>query len=155
MSTNTRPNLGDFSSIVCFKAVIVGVEDTLGPDGAAVCFIRAGKVRGEALAKSLGLTGTNPPVEQLASLLDDAIGQNGTRLCRVVGARQEGEKIVVETDETVCSAGEAMGSERTCTFTLGAVCGALEAATGKKYLPRHTESVLRGGSHDVFEFTPL
>lgn len=155
MSTYLRPSLADYSSIVCFKAVIVGVEDTPGPDGAAVCFIRAGKVRGEALAKSLGHTGTNPPVKSLAKTLDEALGQDGTRLCRVTGARQEGDKIIVETDETVCPAGEDMGSDRTCTFTLGAVCGALEAATGKRYLPKHTGSVLRGGTHDVFEFTQL
>ena len=35
-SNDIRKDLGDFSSVVCFKAVITGVEDTLGPDGAAV-----------------------------------------------------------------------------------------------------------------------
>lgn len=41
-----RSQLGDFSSVVCFKAVIVGVEDTLGADGAAVVFTRAGRSAG-------------------------------------------------------------------------------------------------------------
>ncbi|PYE53762.1 hypothetical protein [Deinococcus yavapaiensis] len=157
-ATTARPlrlDLGDFSSIVCFKAVITGVEDTLGEDGAAVVFIRAGKVRGRALATSLNLANTNVPVEQLAPLLDQAIGQSGTRLCAVTKSYQSGEDIVIETQETVCSAGEPDGSERKCTFTLGAVWGALEAVTGGMFLGEHTESVLRGGTSDKFVFSPL
>ncbi|MFC5848800.1 hypothetical protein [Deinococcus petrolearius] len=159
MTTNTdsytRSQLGEFSSVVCFKAVIVGVEDTLGPDGAAVVFTRAGKVRGRDLVASLGLTGSNVPVEQLAGLLNQAIGRDGTRLAAVTGAYHEGENIVIETQDTVCSAGEAQGSDRKCTFTLGAVWGALEAVTGNLYLGEHTESVLRGGASDKFVFSPL
>jgi hypothetical protein len=30
MSTQLRPELGEFNSIVCFKAVITGMEDSLG-----------------------------------------------------------------------------------------------------------------------------
>lgn len=149
-----RSNLGDFSSVVCFKAVIVGVEDTLGPDGAAVVFIRAGKVRGRDLVESLGLTNSNLPLEQIVSALDAAVGLKGTRLCSVNKAYKDGEDIVVETTETVCSAGEEVGSERQCTFTLGAVWGALEAVTGEMYLGRHTDSVLRGGTCDKFVFSP-
>ena len=150
-----RSELGEFSSVVCFKAVIVGVEDTLGPDGAAVVFTRAGKVRGRDLVASLGLTGSNVPVEQLASLLNQAIGRDGTRLAAVTRAYHEGENVVIETQDTVCSAGEAQGSDRKCTFTLGAVWGALEAVTGNMYLGEHTESVLRGGARDKFVFSPL
>jgi hypothetical protein len=150
-----RSELGEFSSVVCFKAVIVGVEDTLGPDGAAVVFTRAGKVRGRDLVASLGLTGSNVPVEQLAGLLDQAIGRDGTRLAAVTRAYHEGENVVIETQDTVCSAGEAQGSDRKCTFTLGAVWGALEAVTGNMYLGEHTDSVLRGGSSDKFVFSPL
>ena len=150
-----RNQLGDFSSIVCFKAVIVGVEDTLGPTGAAVVFIRAGRVRGQKLADDLGLTGKNLPVEQLAAALDNAVGLSGTKLCRISGARTEGQKVIIDTQETVCSAGEPVGSDRVCTFTLGAVWGALEAVTGKRYDGVHSDCVLRGGSSDRFEFTPL
>lgn len=150
-----RSELGEFSSVVCFKAVIVGVEDTLGPDGAAVVFTRAGKVRGRDLVASLGLTGSNVPVEQLAGLLNQAIGRDGTRLAAVTRAYYEGENVVIETQDTVCSAGEAQGSDRKCTFTLGAVWGALEAVTGNLYLGEHTESVLRGGASDKFVFSPL
>lgn len=154
-SHDIRSELGDHSSVVCFKAVITGVEDTLGPDGAAVVFTRAGRVRGHALAKSLGVSGKNYPIEELASVLDSAIGKDGTRLASVIKSYQEGDKIIIETKETVCSAGEPQGSDRQCTFTLGAVQGALEEITGKTYLAEHTESVLRGGSCDKFEFTEL
>ena len=150
-----RSELGEFSSVVCFKAVIVRVEDTLGPDGAADVFTRAGKVRGRDLVASLGLTGSNVPVEQLAGLLNQAIGRDGTRLAAVTRAYHEGENVVIETQDTVCSAGEAQGSDRKCTFTLGAVWGALEAVTGNMYLGEHTESVLRGGASDKFVFSPL
>ncbi|WP_027482346.1 hypothetical protein [Deinococcus pimensis] len=153
--TQTRPALGDFSSVVCFKAVITGVEDTLGTDGAAVVFTRAGKVRGRALATELGVAGSSPAVEKIASILDGAIGKNGTRLCAVTASYQDGENIVIETRETVCSAGEEQGSERMCTFTLGAVWGALEAITGRTFLGEQTESVLRGGQSDKFVFSPF
>jgi predicted hydrocarbon binding protein len=153
--TTHRDKLGDFSSVVCFKAVIVGVEDTLGVDGAAVVFTRAGKVRGEQLATSLGLVGKNIPIEQLAVTLDTALGTSGTKLCRVEKASRDGDNIVVDTQETVCSAGEPDGSTRKCTFTLGAIWGALETATGNRYLAEHTESVLRGGNSDRFVFRPL
>nr|WP_264778562.1 hypothetical protein [Deinococcus aetherius] len=150
-----RPHLGDFNSVVCFKAVIVGVEDTLGPDGAAVVFTRAGKVRGRDLATELGVAGRNVPVEQIAPLLDAAIGRDGTCLAAVTRSYREGENIVIETQDTVCSAGEPLGSDRKCTFTLGAVWGALEAIIGEMYLGEHTESVLRGGTCDKFVFSPL
>ncbi|GAA5514004.1 hypothetical protein Dcar01_02753 [Deinococcus carri] len=150
-----RPTLGDFNSIVCFKAVIVGVEDTLGTDGAAVVFTRAGKVRGRDLVQSLGLTGSNVPVEQVAPLLNAAIGRDGTCLAAVTRSYREGENIVIEMQDTVCLAGEALGSDRKCTFTLGAVWGALEAITGEIYLGEHTESVLRGGTSEKFVFSPL
>lgn len=150
-----REKLGDFSSIVCFKAVITGVEDTLGPDGAAVVFTRAGKVRGETVAKELGLTGAKVPVEQLAAALNDALGANGTRLCGVSGAHQDGEKIIIDADETVCSAGEPDGSDRRCTFTFGAIWGALESVMDKRYSARQISFVPQGGAHDTFEFTPV
>jgi predicted hydrocarbon binding protein len=155
MSTKHRDVLGDFSSVVCFKAIIVGVEDTLGTDGAAVVFTRAGKVRGQNLATALGLAGKNLPLDELTHALNAALGQDGTRLCVVKNAYERGEETIIETSETVCSAGEPDGSSRECTFTLGAVWGALEAITGKTYLGRHTESVLRGGQSDTFVFSPL
>ncbi|GGJ70397.1 hypothetical protein [Deinococcus aquiradiocola] len=151
----TRQELGDFNSIVCFKAVITGVEDTLGTDGAAVVFTRAGKVRGHNLVAELGLTDSNPSIDSVAGALNAAIGKDGTRLCSVDRSYMDGENVVVETHETVCMAGEQPGSTRECTFTLGAVWGALEAMTGKNYIGKHTESIVRGGTSDKFVFTPF
>jgi len=150
-----RAALGDFSSVVCFKAVIVGVEDTLGPDGAAVVFTRAGKVRGKALVAELGLTGSQIAIEKLAGTLNAALGQDGTRLCGVSRSYIEDGNVVIETQDTVCSAGEPQGSDRKCTFTLGAIWGALEAITDTMFLGEQTESVLRGGASDKFVFTPF
>ncbi|MBS0657543.1 MAG: hypothetical protein JSR82_04755 [Verrucomicrobia bacterium] len=150
-----RPELGDFSSIVCFKALITGVEDTLSPEGAAAVFVQAGRIRGRNLAQQLGVTGQAPDPRSLSALLDGAIGAEGTRLCKVDAVRVEGADIFVDTSETVCSAGEPAGSSRRCTFTLGAIWGALEAINAKPYAASQTASVLSGGSHDTFRFTPL
>jgi hypothetical protein len=155
MSIAIRENLGDFSSIVCFKSVITGMEDALGEKATAIALIAAGRARGKALATSLGLAGSSLPIAEIAAKLDAAVGQNGTRLTAINKAEQDGEIIKIYCTETVCSAGEEMGSSRKCTFTLGAVWGALEAVTGKRLQGSHTESVLRGGAYDVFEFKPL
>lgn len=155
MSTMLRPELGDFSSIVCFKAVITGIEDALGEKATAIALIAAGRARGKKVADELGLTNTSIPLDEIASKLSGALGKDGTRLCRVDKIIEDGDKVKVYTSETVCSAGESQGSSRNCTFTLGAVWGAMEQVVGKRLQGKQTESVLRGGSHDVFEFTPL
>lgn len=150
-----RPQLGDFSSIVCFKAVITGMEDALGDKATAIALITAGRARGKQLAESLGLSGTVESLDQAQVKLSHALGKEGTRLCIIDKIVTDGDTIKVYTSETVCSAGEAQGSDRKCTFTLGAVWGALEQILGKRFRGVHTESVLRGGTYDVFELTPL
>lgn len=155
MSTYVRTNLGDYSSIVCFKAVITGMEDALGEKATAISLIAAGRARGKALATSLGLAGAQVPITEIAAKLNAAVGKDGTRLTAVDKAEQEGDIIKVYCSETVCSAGEEMGSSRKCTFTLGAIWGALEVAIGQKLRGKHTDSVLRGGAYDVFEFEPI
>ena len=154
-SNDLRKELGDFSSVVCFKAVITGVEDTLGPDGAAVVFTRAGRVRGHNLARSLGVSNSSVEPAKIAELLDGAIGKNGTCLTGVASVVKEGENYVVDCYDTVCSAGEPQGSDRKCTFTLGAVQGALEEITGQMFYGEQTDSVLRGGKYDRFVFSPM
>lgn len=152
MSARYRENLGDFSSVVCLKYIITGVEDTLGPDGAAVVFTRAGKVRGHQLTHELGLTGKAVAIDELASVLDSALGQDGTRLCEVVAARAEGDTITIEVTNTICAAGEETNSDRKATYTLGAIAGAIEEIYGKMYNGTHTTSVLKGDAVDTFVF---
>ncbi len=150
-----RKTLGDFSSIVCFKAAIEGMEDALGERTAAIALIAAGRARGKSLAKELGLNGDNLSLQNIAQKMDDALGVNGTRLCMVKQIIQVDNMIKVYTFETLCSAGEVQGSPRKCTYTLGAVWGALEQTFGKRLQGKHTESVLRDGEYDVFEFVEL
>ncbi|AFZ24066.1 hypothetical protein Cylst_1807 [Cylindrospermum stagnale PCC 7417] len=150
-----RKELGDFNSIACFKAVIVGIEDALGEKATAIALISAGRARGKKLAQELGFVGGLTSLEEAAEKLKLALGKEGTRLCIVEKIISEGESIKVYTSETVCSAGEQPGSNRKCTFTMGAVWGAIEQLIGKRLKGVHIESVLRGGTHDVFEFTPL
>jgi predicted hydrocarbon binding protein len=152
---SVRAGLGEFMSLVCFKAALRGVEDTLGDDGANVLLIRAGKLRGHEVAQQFGLVGSPKSFEELANTLNNVFGVNGTRLCRIEKMYRDGENIVVEAQETVCSANEPQGSSRKCTYSLGAVAGAVEAITGKTYRAEHTDSVLRGGTCDKFVFSPL
>ena len=155
MTTELRPELGNFSSIVCFKAVITGMEDALGEKATAIALIAAGRARGKKLTQDLGLSNSNIPLDDAAAKLSQALGKEGTRLCKIEKIVEQKDVIKVYTKETVCSAGEEQGSSRTCTFTMGAVWGALEQLTAKRLQGKHTESVLRGGSYDVFEFTQL
>lgn len=152
-----RQELGDFSSIVCFKAIVVGAEEALGQKAAAIALIAAGRQRGKQLAEQLDLADKSSELalEVVTDKVRDALGKNGTCLCIVDKIVNEGEVYKVYTRETVCSAGEPEGSPRQCTFTLGAIQGFLEAFLGKRLRGQHTESVLRGGSHDVLEYTVL
>jgi predicted hydrocarbon binding protein len=155
MTVITRDSLGDFSSIVCFKAVITGMEDALGEKATAIALISAGRARGKKLAASLGLSKSSTDFSAIAALLDKAVGKEGTRLTGVAKIEKEGETIKVYCNETICSAGEELGSPRKCTFSMGAIWGALEEITGNRLQGKHTESVLRGGQYDVFEFNQL
>ena len=152
-----RQNLGDFSSIICFKAIVIGVEEALGEKTAAIALVAAGRQRGKKLAEELELAGkgTEMTLEEVTEKIRFALGKDGTRLCVVDQLSQEGDVYKVYTRETICSAGEPEGSSRQCTFTLGAIQGFLEAFLGKRLRGQHTESVLRGGSHDVLEYTIL
>ncbi len=150
-----RPTLGDFSSIVCFKALVVGVEDTLGSQASGVALKAAGRMRGKALATSLGFGGRVTPVAEAIVALRTALGADGTRLCHVESIVQEGDDYLVSLSETVCSAGEPQGSDRQLTFTLGAVHGALEVLTQARFRGKQVASVLRGDSYDVIRFVPM
>lgn len=150
---NLRPKLGNFSSIVCLKAIVVGMESALGSTAALAALLAAGRARGKSLVNSLGLSGKNPAPAEMASLLNAAIGENGTKLCIVEAIEQTPRGYLVRLQETVCSAGEPQGSARTLSFTLGAVTGAVEELTGKRFRSKQVESVLRGGSADVAELT--
>lgn len=111
-----RKELGDFNSIVCFKAAIPGMEEALGEKATAIALTTAGRARGKKLAEDLGLSSMS--LDDAAAKLKQALGKDGTCLCIVKKMVSEGEIIKVYTAETVCSAGETMNSPRKCTFTL-------------------------------------
>lgn len=148
-----RSSLGDFSSIVCFKSVVLGVEQALGDQAAKVALMSAGRKRGKGLVSDLGLSGKGSDLQQAAAQMSSALGQAGTRLCSIDGISEHNHVIRVVVSDTVCMAGEPQGSERRCSFTLGAVHGALEELTGRALKGAHTASRWRGDPEDVFEFT--
>jgi hypothetical protein len=57
---NLRTELGDFSSIICFRALVTGLQEALGEKAALIAVIAAGRARGRGLAQSLDLAGTEP-----------------------------------------------------------------------------------------------
>ena len=50
-----RLELGDFMSTICFKAVVVGLEEALGEKAAAIALIAAGRKRGKQLVEEIAL----------------------------------------------------------------------------------------------------
>lgn len=146
-----RKELGEFSSIVCFKAVVTGAEEALGEKAAAITLIAAGRNRGKQLSEQLGL-GDHMTVAEIVPALQKALGKDGTRLCIVDKVEETDASIKVYCQETICSAGEPQGSARKLTFTMGAIQGVLEKVTGKRLRGKQIESVLRGSDHDVIEF---
>jgi predicted hydrocarbon binding protein len=152
-----RQELGNFSSVVCLKAIVVGVEEALGEKAAAISLIAAGRQRGKKLAEELNLANKSHEIslEDVQEKISQALGKDGSRLCIVDKIEQDGEVYKVYTRETVCSVGEEEGSPRQCTFTLGAIQGFLESFLGKRLRGQHTKSVLRGDTHDVLEYTLL
>lgn len=147
-----RSELGDFSSIVCFKSLIIGAEEALGEKAAAITMIAAGRNRGRQIAEQLNIKGSNASSEELVTLLQEALGKNGTRLCIVDKIERTDESITVYCRETVCSAGEPQGSGRKLTFTLGAVQGCLEAVFNLRLRGKQVASVLTGNAYDVIQF---
>lgn len=152
-SHDVRAELGDFSSIICFRALVVGVEQTLGLRAAMVALRGAGRKRGHSLVESLGHKDSKPadPADT-AKALEAALGPNGTRLCGVDKMEIEDGKYRVYLRETICSADEPQGSTRELSFTFGAIQGAVESIYGVKLRGKQIGSVLRGQDHDIVEF---
>ncbi|MBE7382154.1 MAG: hypothetical protein F6J95_012155 [Leptolyngbya sp. SIO1E4] len=150
-----RPELCDFSSIVCFKAIVTGIEEALGEKAALIALISAGRQRGKQLADSLGLVDGNYSLEEATQLMQKVLGKNGTRLCLIDSIEKLENGFRVACRETICSAGEAPGSPVNLSYTLGAIQGALETMFGVRLRGKQVESVLRGGNQDVIEFNTL
>ncbi|ELR96871.1 hypothetical protein [Gloeocapsa sp. PCC 73106] len=154
---NLRQELGSFSSIVCLKAIITGVEEALGEKAAAIAMIAAGRKRGKQLAAALKLSGQSErmSLEQVTEKANEHLGKDGTRLCLIDKIVPIEEGYQVYTRETICSSGEEQGSPRTCTYTLGVLQGFLEEFLGKRLRGTQIASVLRNGTHDVLEYRIL
>ena len=150
-----RQELGDFNSIVCFKSVIHGMEDALGEKATAIALTKAGRSRGKKLAEDLGLSGSLDSLDSIAGKLSLALGKEGTRLCIIDKIVQMAMSLKPTLLKPFVLPVKQPNSDRKCTFTMGAIWGALEQVLGNRLRGVHTESVLRGGNYDVFEFTPL
>ena len=150
-----RDKLGQFNSIDAFRAVVEGMSDALGEKAAGVALVAAGRVRGKKLAEELGLKGATQSLDDATKQIAQVLGADGSRLCIIDKIVMDGDVVKVYTSETLCAVGGDGDTQPKCTFTLGIVWGVLTELLQKKIKGTHTESVLRGGAHDVFEFTPI
>ena len=150
-----REQLGDFSSVICLKAMIKGLEEALGEKATAIALTASGRKRGKDLVKSLGLSKATISLEAVSSQLAAALGKEGTCLCILHRITSEDGIFKAYITEDVCTAGEPQGSDFKCLFTLGAIWGAIEEVTGQRLQGKHTESTLKGSAHNVFEFKSL
>lgn len=157
MTSLLQPKLGEAKTMGCFKAMIVGLEDALGENTTSIALVQAGRLYGKKLAHELNLVGksSTEDLKELVDKLRSVLGQEGAGICVIDTISHEGDVIKVYASQTVCSLGEPPNSSRKCTFTLGTAWGLLEQSLGKRLKGVHTESILRGGTHDVFEFVPL
>jgi len=147
-----RKELGDLSSIVCFRSIVTGLESVMGKDAASGNLIRAGRLRGIEVAKKLGLSKTDKAMSEWSAIVADALGTNGTRLCTIIKLEEEDGIYRVFLSDTICSADEEPGSTRKLSFTQGAIQGVIEEATGHRLSGKQIGSVLRGDDYDIAEF---
>src|SRR4028118_427312 len=150
-----REKLGQFNSIDAFRAVVEGMSDALGEKATGVALIAAGRLRGKKLANELGLKGSTQSLDDATKQIAQVLGADGSRLCIIDKIVMDGDVVKVYASETLCAVGGNEGSQPKCTFTLGIVWGVLTELLQKKIKGTHTESILGGGAHDVFEFTPI
>lgn len=151
-----RPTLNDFSSIICMQAMIHGMEEALGQKATTIALTSAGRQRGRDLIQSLGLSNrADISLNELSTQFRQALGEDGTRLCLIHKVLKEDNIIKVLVTEDVCTAGQPQGSDRKCSYTLGAIWGAIEEVTGRRFRGSHTDSILQGSPYNVFEFKIL
>jgi len=148
-----RKNLGDFNSIICFRAIVVGLEKIMGTEAARGNLIRAGKLRGAEVVQDLNLSKTDKPISEWLPIVAGAIGKEGTCLCELVRVEQKDNKFLVYLSDTICSADEEQGSDRKLSFTQGAILGAVEELTGHRMSSEQVGSILRGDDYDIVELT--
>lgn len=147
-----RDQLGQFSSIESFRALVEGMTDALGEKATAVALTAAGRKHGQELAEKLGFKGTTQNLEDATKQIAEVLGEEGARLCIIDKITQEGDTVKVYTTETLCAIGGTEGEPPKCTFTLGLVWGVLTELLQQKLKGSQTQSVLRGDSYDLFEF---
>lgn len=151
MTSIARPTLGPMMSLTCFQYLRIGAEEVA--DRAPV--VSAGRKRGAELVAELGLQGSTTDPATIHTLLDTALGVNGTRLCLIKGvAATPDGGYEVRLTEGACTAGQS-STEPLCAFTLGVFVGAIQALTGKTLRGRETACCACGAPECVYRLDPL
>ncbi|MEM6820739.1 MAG: hypothetical protein AAF558_02190 [Verrucomicrobiota bacterium] len=78
-----RDVLGNYFHVVCGRAILDGIQETLGEAGARALLVQAGRKRGQSLAVDLGDQAKPESLEQFQKVLGEQLGSSGTRLCLI------------------------------------------------------------------------
>lgn len=151
MATNERPTLGNFMSLTCFQYLRVGTEEVA--DRAPI--VASGRKRGYDLVEELGLLGATNDPTLITKKFAEALGANGTRLCKVNSITATANcGFEVRLTEGACTAGQT-SSEPVCAFTLGVFIGGLYAITGQQMSGREIHCCACGSEECVYLIEPV
>ncbi len=150
-----RPILGDYVNVMDYKALLDGIEDTMGSKAAAVIITAAGRAYGKKIATTLGASIETKDLPTILKRLNTSLGQEGTRLCIIDEISQQENFIRVKVVEPVEMSGETSDSIRMCPFTLGVLNGFIDQIMQKRHQARQIAVADQLGLQTEFEFTPI
>ena len=150
-----REELGDFISIRCVKAMIAGIEKSMGERASAIAMRAAGRERGKQLGAIRENSQGKLSLDDLTTRIRQILGKEGTRLCFVEQITRGENIYLVYVKEIICSGSELEGAKSFCTYTNGVIQGLLEVFLGEKLFPKQIESVLNYCHQEVLEFTVI
>ncbi|MBC8159613.1 MAG: hypothetical protein H7Z42_00215 [Roseiflexaceae bacterium] len=147
----TRATLGNYMSLICFQYLRVGTEDVA--ERAPV--VAAGRQRGYDVIAGLGLLGAVSDGAAIRQLLDDTLGERGTRLCLVQAIHNLPDGAYrVHLTEGACTFGQ-VAAQPHCAFTLGVFIGALHGLTGTRMRGQETECCACGAEECIYVISPV
>ncbi|NMG09818.1 hypothetical protein DP117_24185 [Brasilonema sp. UFV-L1] len=147
--------LGDFVSVMDYKALLEGIEHNIGTKAAATLITAAGRTYGKKIAIRLGATMETQNLSTVLKRLNINLGLEGTRLCVIEEVFQQGDFIKVKVVEPVEMSGETDDSKRLCPFTLGVLSGFIDTIMQKRHQGRQVTVDEQADIQTEFEFIPL
>jgi hypothetical protein len=134
-----REELGQHFHVTCGRAIVEGIQETLGKHGARALLIQTGRKRGLSLSTEADISASDICAERICEILINYLGQNGTRLCLV-------ERVTGSPDRLTVEVSNLIEDSENCSYTLGVFTGFLEGCLNEKFQGQ-IESI--GASHSA------